>query len=163
LTERALQDQLPHNHCFGCGPDNVQGLKLKSYWSGHGPSTASFTPRPHHCSGPRHFVNGGIIAMLIDCHCICTATAAAYFDAGRQIGSAPEIHCATAGLTVHYDRPTPIDARIELTAEISGRTERGYLVGCTLSAAGKVRVRAEVEAVRVPDSWMRAPEPPRSL
>jgi acyl-coenzyme A thioesterase PaaI-like protein len=155
LTEAALQDQIPHNHCFGCGPGNGRGLRIKSFWPGSGPSVARFKPEPHHCSGPTHFVNGGILATLIDCHCVCTAIAAAYKAEARPLGSAPEIHFATVSLAVAYERPTPLAADLELSAVPTARSPDRYVVSCELSAAGKVRVRATVEAVRVPASWVQ--------
>jgi acyl-coenzyme A thioesterase PaaI-like protein len=115
---------------------------------------ARFTAEPYHCAGPKHFVNGGIIATIIDCHSICTAAAAAYRDAGRDIGSYPDIHYATARLELEYLRPTPIDAKLELVARIIDRTDRTYVLSCELIAAGKTRVKAEVEAIRVPESWV---------
>ena len=27
----AIQDQIPHNHCYGCGKDNPDGMQIKSY------------------------------------------------------------------------------------------------------------------------------------
>lgn len=27
-----FQDQIPHNNCFGCGPHNDHGLRIKSRW-----------------------------------------------------------------------------------------------------------------------------------
>jgi acyl-coenzyme A thioesterase PaaI-like protein len=119
-------------------------------------SVARFTPKPHHCAGPRHFVNGGIIATLMDCHCICTAAAAAYRDSGREIGVKPDIYYATAELAVEYLRPTPIDAELELNARIVDRTERRYVLSCALNAGGKTCVEARVVAVEVPESWMLA-------
>jgi len=154
LTERALQEQIPHNHCFGCGPANDGGLHLKSYWSGAGPSRARFSPEPHHCAGPTHFVNGGIIATLIDCHAVCTATAAAYTSEHRPIGSSPRLYFATASLDVRYLRPAPMDAELELEAELSRQTQNGYSVFCRLSANGKVCAEGKLEAVRVPEAWM---------
>jgi acyl-coenzyme A thioesterase PaaI-like protein len=115
---------------------------------------ARFTPQTHHCAGPRHFVNGGIIATVIDCHCICTAAAAAYRDEARTIGSLPDLYYATARLELAYLRPTPIDAELELEARIVERGERTYVMSCQLSALGKRTVTASVEAIRVPASWM---------
>jgi acyl-coenzyme A thioesterase PaaI-like protein len=153
----AFQDRLIHNHCYGCGPNNPNGLHLKSSWSGEDLSVAHFTPRPWHCAGPKHFVNGGVLATLIDCHSVCTAAAAAYRDAGREIGSEPGLHYATAKLDLEYLRPTPIDAELALEARIVARTERTYVVSCTLAANGKIRVSARVEAIEVPASWILAP------
>jgi acyl-coenzyme A thioesterase PaaI-like protein len=115
---------------------------------------ARFVPQSHHCAGPTHFVNGGIIATVIDCHCICTAAAARYRDAGRDIGSTPDVYFATARLELEYSRPTPIDSELELRATIERRTERTYVLSCELVAQGKPRVKARVEAIEVPDSWM---------
>jgi acyl-coenzyme A thioesterase PaaI-like protein len=145
---------MPHNHCYGCGPQNPDGLRIKSYWSRDGLSVAKFTPEPYHCAGPQHFVNGGLLATLIDCHCVCTAAAAAYRDAGREIGSKPDFYYATLRLAVEYLRPTPMGVPIELKAQIVAQTDRTYVLSCEVSAAGKTRVRAEVEAISVPESWM---------
>ncbi len=162
MKDEALQDRIPHNHCFGCGPLNRGGLNLKSYWAGHGPSIARFSPAPHHCAGPRHFVNGGIIATLIDCHAICTAMAAAYFDEQREIGSHPARYFATGRLEIGYRRPAPIDAILELEAEIADRTDNGYIVDCRLRAASKLCAEGQVEAIAVSPEWMgvtAAPQP----
>lgn len=150
----ALQDLIAHNHCFGCGPGNERGLRLKSYWSGTGPSTARFTPQPHHCAAPPHFVNGGIIATLLDCHSICTAIAAAHFEAGLALGSEPALHYATGAMTLTYARPTPL-VELSLIAWPVRADERSYTVSAELHAAGKVCVTAEVAAVRVPEAWIR--------
>jgi acyl-coenzyme A thioesterase PaaI-like protein len=123
-------------------------------------SVARFTPEPFHCAGPTHFVNGGILATLIDCHCICTAVAAAYRDAGRAIGSAPHLHYATAKLETEYLRPTPMGAEITLEARIIARTDRTYVLSCELHAIGKTSVRGRVEAIAVPDSWMHGRREP---
>ena len=152
-----FQDRLPHNHCFGCGPDNPHGLRVRSSWAGEDQSVAHFTPAPYHCAGPAHFVNGGILATIIDCHCVCTAMAAAYRDADRELGSPTGLHYATAKLEAEYLRPTPIDAELTLTARIVARTERTYVLSCELEARGKTCVSARVEAIRVPESWMLAP------
>jgi acyl-coenzyme A thioesterase PaaI-like protein len=151
----ALQDRLPHNHCFGCGPQNPHGLRIKSYWSGDLLSVTRFTPEPHHCAGPRHFVNGGILAAVIDCHCICTAAGWAYRDAGREIGTAPDLYYATSKLAVEYLRPTPMGEELEVEARVVERTERTYVLSCELKARGKTCVLADVEATRVPKSWMQ--------
>jgi acyl-coenzyme A thioesterase PaaI-like protein len=132
---------------------------VKSRWAGEDFSVARFTPRSWHCAGPKHFVNGGILATIIDCHCVCTAMAAAYCDAGREIGSPPGLHYATARLETEYRRPTPIDAELSLHARIVARTDRTYVLSCELTANGKTCVSARVEAIRVPESWILAPQP----
>lgn len=157
-SPEAFQDLIPHNHCYGCGPNNPNGLRLKSYWSGDELSVARFTPEKYHCAGPKHFVNGGTLATLIDCHCVCTAAAQAYRDVGRAIGSAPHLHYATARLQTEFLRPTPMGTELRLEARITARTERTYVLSSTLEAQGKACVRAEVEAIAVPESWIHTTE-----
>lgn len=156
MSGSAIQDLIPHNHCYGCGPENGLGLRLKSHWVGSGSSVARFVPQPYHCAGPAHFVNGGILATIVDCHCVCTATAAAYLAAGRAIGDPPNLYFATATLSLGYRRPTPIGATLELEARVGEMDEKSCVLACTVTAAGKITVEAAVKAVRVPEDWMQA-------
>jgi acyl-coenzyme A thioesterase PaaI-like protein len=152
----AFQDLLPFNHCWGCGADNVDGLRLKSRWSPTDPelAIATFRPRPEHVAGPRHVLNGGIIATVLDCHGVCTAVADGYRSAGRPIGSGDAIWFATGTLAVTYLEPAPIDAELDLTAVVERAEERKTIVACELLAQGAVRARAVVTAVRVPPAWL---------
>jgi len=148
----AIQDLIKDNFCWGCGADNEAGLQLKSEWVGDG-ATATWTPSPVHAAGPRHLVNGGIIATVLDCHSVCTAIADAYRREGREVGTDPEIWFATASMTVEYVRPTPLGAPLVLRSTVLDGDERQTSVECVLEAEGKERARARVEAVRVPAAW----------
>jgi acyl-coenzyme A thioesterase PaaI-like protein len=155
--ERAFQDQMHDNFCWGCGADNPDGLHLKSRWQGD-VSVATWQPHPEHAAGPRHFLNGGVIATLLDCHGVCTAIARAYARDGRAIGSAPEIWYATASMSIQFERPCPIDLPVTLHGHKVATEDRFTTVECTLGSDGKVRARASVRAVRVPDSWRHGTE-----
>ncbi len=148
----AIQDVIPHNHCFGCGPLNAHGLGIKSYADGDA-AVCTFQPSPHHMAGPTHVLNGGIIATIIDCHCVLTAIADAYRAAGRELGSEPRIWCVTAALKVDYLAPTPIAASVELRARVREAVGRKRIVECTLRSGGQAKARAEVVAVEVPSTW----------
>ncbi len=143
------------NYCWGCGSDNDAGLRLKSTWDGDA-SVATWTPRPEHAAGPRHLLNGGIIATLLDCHGVCTAIADGYRREGREIGSEPEIWYATAWVAVEYLRPTPLAEPVSLQGRVVERDDRRTVVACALSSGGRERARARVEAIRVPADWKRA-------
>ncbi|GGO83205.1 thioesterase [Marinobacterium nitratireducens] len=153
MTATAFQDQIPGNHCFGCGPGNAGGLQIKSYWQPDGSAICHFRPSPQHCAGPAQTLNGGIIATLIDCHGICTAIADAYRRDGRAIGQGNEIWYATGKLEVSYRAPAPIDAELELLARVDEVSDRKTILSCTLSANGARCAEARVVAVRVPDDW----------
>jgi acyl-coenzyme A thioesterase PaaI-like protein len=158
LAEISLQAQIPHNNCFGCGPDNAAGLNLESFLTGEGSSVARFVPQPEHCAAPLHVVNGGIIATLIDCHCICTATAEAYRLAGRALGSVPHIYFATSRMSIEFLRPAPIEGPLTLHATVGARFGNGFLLRCKLEARAKICAQAEVTAVQVSESWMQKKE-----
>lgn len=152
--QRAIQDQLVGNYCWGCGADNPKGLQLKSFWDGTaGVAVARWTPASEHAAGPRHFLNGGIIATLLDCHGVCTAIADAYRREERAIGTAPDLWFATASMSIDYLRPTPLGEAVELTSRVTTHEGRVTGVECALAAAGKERARASVRATRVPDEW----------
>jgi acyl-coenzyme A thioesterase PaaI-like protein len=155
----AFQDQMHDNFCWGCGADNPDGLQLKSHWDGD-VAVAQWQPHLEHAAGPRHVLNGGIIATLLDCHGVCTAIADAYTREERAIGSDPDLWYATASMTVDYLRPAPIESAVWLRGRIVEIDGRFTTVECELEADGKVRARASVRAVRVPDTWRHgAPMP----
>ena len=143
------------NHCWGCGADNPDGLHLKSRWEGD-ETVARWTGEPRFAAGPRHFLNGGIIAVVLDCHGVCTAISDAYRREGREVGEDPEIWHATTAMNVHYLRPVPIDAEVILHGTVTEADVSGTTVECILEAGGKERARATVRSVRVPDSWRHA-------
>ncbi len=152
----ALQDFYPEDfaHCYGCGRLNPQGLQLKTRWEAD-EAVARFTPRPEHVAVPG-FVYGGLIASLVDCHAMGTASAAAERAQGREIGEAPAPRYVTASLHVDYLKPTPHGPELELRARVTQRTPRKTVIAVTLAAAGDVTARGEVVAVPMPETMRRA-------
>ena len=148
----AIQDRIPHNHCYGCGPDNPDGMQIKSHWDGN-ESLCTYMPRPEQCAGPTQYLYGGTIASLIDCHCVCTAIANYYGRDGFDVGDGPAIWCVTGNLDVSYLKPTTIDRPVELRATIEECSDRKTLVKCTLSSEGVVTAEGSVIAIRVPPGW----------
>jgi hypothetical protein len=65
--EESLQDRyFSEGSCFGCGPRNDRGLRIKSRVAGD-EVVADWTPGAHHEAYPG-VLNGGIIGALLDCH-----------------------------------------------------------------------------------------------
>ena len=152
---RAFQDEIPGNHCWGCGTLNASGLHLKSGWEGD-ESVCRLLPRPEFMAGPTDVLYGGFMAAIFDCHCICTAIADAYRVAGRAIGSEPLLWSVTASLKVDYLLPTPLGVPLELRARLRESKGRKRVLDARLLAEGQERARAEVIAVEVPAaSWTR--------
>lgn len=152
MQEPAIQDLIPDNLCYGCGPGNVHGLRLKSFHEG-GETVSTYVPRAFETAGPESILNGGIIATIIDCHSVCTAIADAYRREGRPIGAPPHIWYATASLKVDYLLPVKIDRPVTLRARVVEARERKTRVSCSLLSDGRECVTAEVLAVRVPPEW----------
>ncbi|PSW14841.1 PaaI family thioesterase [Photobacterium sanctipauli] len=161
--QQSFQRQIKGNHCYGCGSENPDGLNIQSYWalSINGElleeSLCHFEPEPHHSAAPTHFLNGGIIATVIDCHCICTAMAYAYQRAGRPIGQGEGLWFATGALSLKYHRPVGMDSTIILKAHVIDFSESKAELECQLFSNSKMAVSAKLTAVRVPDEWMRTP------
>ncbi len=133
--------------CYGCGVDHASGLHLETIWDGE-KGICSFNPSKEQLGYPG-VVYGGLIASLIDCHAIGTATAAAYAAAGREPGSEPVIVHVTGSLKVDYLLPTPMGPLLLLEARVRSLERGRSLVDCDLSAQGKLRARGQVLCVRV--------------
>ena len=144
-----FQDYLPENVCFGCG-DNHEGLQIKSYWEGE-EAICEWKSKEVYC-GWSNLMNGGIIATLIDCHCMGTAAAEAYKREDRPLNSLPEYRYATGTLSVKYLKPTP-NTRVRLCAKVTEVKGRKTVLSCSLySENGEKTAEADVVAIRVYDS-----------
>jgi acyl-coenzyme A thioesterase PaaI-like protein len=148
MNKTAFQDLGSVAGCYGCGPDNTHGLQLKSYWDGED-SIATFNPQPYHCAGQPHFVYGGLLASLLDCHSVNLAIAHAYKTEQREIGSMPKIFYVTAQLNVRFIAATPIDAPLSLRATLKAALGRKSTVAASIHSGELLCVTAEVLAVRV--------------
>lgn len=132
MTE-ALQDRYaPNNQCFGCGPANEKGLRIKSRVEGD-EVVAEFHAEPHHLAF-QGVVNGGIIGALLDCHCNWTAAHHLMKSASAE---APPC-TVTANYTIELKRPTPIDATLHLRAKVVESSADRATVEGTITANGKV-------------------------
>ena len=99
----------PEGRCFGCGPRNIDGLRIRSYLAGDGTVVATWQARPEHQAFDG-YVNGGIIGTLIDCHSNWTAIAALLERQGGEV--APST--VTSEISVQFKRPTPSDQPLRL-------------------------------------------------
>ncbi len=125
--------------CFGCGPANDRGLRLRSY-PGADSVTASFMPWPEHDNG-LGYLNGGIISTLLDCH---SAAAVLHEADARGWGPLPGAALAyvTAGLDVRYLRPAPLSEPVTLSAVVAEAGESQMVVDVQLHWDGKARAAA---------------------
>ena len=110
--KRSLQDiHAPKSICFGCGPLNENGLKIKSYKYKNG-LRMRFHPKKEHQAFPG-VLNGGIIGTLFDCHGNWTA-AMSIFESNNQKQFPATV---TAFFEVQLLKPTRIDTKIEIFSQ----------------------------------------------
>ena len=130
---QGLQDRYaPHNACFGCGPSNPKGLRLKSVVEGD-QVVCDWTPEDHHEAFPG-VLNGGIIGALLDCH--SNWTAAWHLMQAQRLDTPP---CTvTADYAVKLKRPTPSKQPVRLVAKVVESKGDRAVVEATLTSNGEV-------------------------
>jgi acyl-coenzyme A thioesterase PaaI-like protein len=138
--ERSIQERyFPDLTCFGCGPRNERGLRLRSFPHGD-VIIAEFVPWPEHDNG-LGFLNGGIISTLLDCHSAAAVVREADLRGYQAIGAAA-LPYVTAGLDVRYLRPAPLHQPVELRAHVVEASEDAMSAEVELVHDGKVRSTA---------------------
>jgi hypothetical protein len=112
MKNESLQEQYaPNNACFGCGPANAQGLRIRSFPKGE-----------------------EIIGTLLDCHCNWTAA----WHLMNKAGADHPPCTVTADYAIKLLRPTPSNGPVFLSAKVVESTDDRATVEGTLSANGKV-------------------------
>lgn len=131
MTEKSLQETwAPNSICFGCGPVNTHGLRIRSFVHGE-EVICDWKAESHHEAFPG-MLNGGIIGALLDCH--SNWTAAHHLSKKRT-----EFPCTvTAEYSVKLKRPTPSKEPVHLSAKVIESSEDKAVVEATLTAGGKI-------------------------
>jgi acyl-coenzyme A thioesterase PaaI-like protein len=144
VTGDALQDTYsPAGICFGCGPKNDKGLRLKSRVSGDD-IVATWRAEKHH-EAFEGMLSGGIAGTLLDCHSNWTAA----YHLMRRAGTPTPPVTVTAEYAVKLLRPTPTDGPIELVARPVEVSDDRAVVEAELRAGGKVCATARGTFVAV--------------
>ena len=100
----------PRNHCFACGKDNDQGMKLKFYFDEEARQAICKFRLGQRFTGPPGHAHGGIIATILD-------------DAMSKLNKLRDVIAATSQLRIEYIRPVPLLA--PLTVESRELSKRG--------------------------------------
>ena len=139
----SLQDRYaPENRCFGCGPANEKGLRIKSFLSPDGKEVvAQWRPEPHH-QAFENTLNGGICGALLDCHSNWAATVHLMEKSGARTPPST----VTADFHVTLKRPTPMDVPLTLRARVVESSENRAVVEATIEANGRVTASCRAES-----------------
>ncbi len=131
MTLSLQETYAPHARCFGCGPSNDKGLRIRSFAAGTS-VICDFMPEPHH-EAFENVLNGGIIGTVLDCH--MNWTTIFHLMTQQHADHAP--CCVTAEFKVVLRRPTPIGL-VHVDAHIVSSREDRAVVEATMTADGKV-------------------------
>ena len=144
MTGEALQDTYsPDGICFGCGPKNEKGLRIKSRVN-DGEVVATWHAEKHHEAFPG-MLSGGIAGTLLDCHSNWTAA----YHLMRRAGTPTPPVTVTAEYSVKLLRPTPTDGPIELIARPVEIADDRAVIEAELRAGGKLCATARGTFVAV--------------
>src|SRR5437867_12700786 len=120
---KSLQEMYaPNSFCFGCGPKNPKGLRIRSFAVGD-EVVAEWKPEPQHVAFAG-LVNGGILSTLLDCHGNWTAA----FTPPRKSGMYSPPATVTAAFQVKLLRPTPISMTMHIRTRPTSTQPSGLTV-----------------------------------
>jgi acyl-coenzyme A thioesterase PaaI-like protein len=129
----SLQERYaPASICFGCGPANAKGLRIRSIPEGD-EVVAEWTPEPHHEAFPG-MLNGGIVGALLDCHANWTAA----WHLMQKTGADRPPVTVTADYAVKLRRPTSSGGPVRLRARVVESSADRAVVDASLEAGGVV-------------------------
>jgi acyl-coenzyme A thioesterase PaaI-like protein len=136
--ELSLQEKYAaHNQCFGCGPANEKGLRIRSFVKTD-EVIADWQAQPFHEAFPG-ILNGGIIGTLLDCH---SNWSAAYFLMQQAKASTPPC-TVTAFFNITLKRPTPSKQPVHLKATVKELKEDRALIQAGLYSDDKLCATCE--------------------
>jgi len=143
---RSVQERYaPQNRCFGCGPANPKGLRIRSFEIADG-LRAEWTPEAHH-EAWEGAVNGGIVGALLDCHSNWTAA----LHLMRESGSDTLPSTVTAEFHVKLLSVTPSGGPLTLVARVVESTGSRATIEAAVEAAGKTTATCRGVFVAVPE------------
>src|SRR5512141_1815997 len=86
---------IPKNHCFGCGPDNPDGMHLQFELDEERQAFVCHVKLSDRYVGPPGHAHGGVIATILD-------------EAMGKVNKLRHVIALTKEMTVEYLRPVPL-------------------------------------------------------
>lgn len=152
MNSYCIQENYPEQycHCYGCGLNNKFGLGIRSFWNGS-QATAMFRPLNEHIAVPG-YVYGGLLASLVDCHGIATASAAMSEKTEKNSQHLQLKRYVTANLNVDFLKPTPLGTELKLLGKPQSINKRKVDVLVEVYVGNILTVRGKVIAVPMPET-----------
>lgn len=119
------------NRCFGCGPANEHGLKLKFVLDREAGTSAATVKLARRWEGPPGHVHGGIIATMLD-------------EAMGKLNGIHDVVAMTRHMEIDFLRPCPLGEPLTVTGRFVRRDGRKIFMESEIhNAAGKLLVRGK--------------------
>jgi uncharacterized protein (TIGR00369 family) len=118
LPKVELDTDLHKNQCFGCGPNNPIGLKLR-FRMEEGQLKTECAPDKVYQGWPG-LVHGGILSLLLD-------------EAMNNVAYLSGIVCITASMNIRLRRPVKVEQTLYITARIMRQTRKLVETAATIS------------------------------
>jgi uncharacterized protein (TIGR00369 family) len=122
---------MQRNHCFGCGKDNPDGMRLKFvYDEKRGRFVCRFRLSKRYTGPPGHS-HGGIIATILD-------------EAMGKVNKLRHVIAMTSKMTVEYLKPVPLNQPLRVESrELSVRGRRHINAAEIMNRKGDVLARSQ--------------------
>ena len=101
----------PRNHCFACGKDNPEGMKLKFYLNEESRRAVCEFKLSRRYTGPPGHAHGGIIATILD-------------EAMGKVNKFRNVVALTKKMEIEYMKPVPLGKKLTVSGreqEVNGR------------------------------------------
>ena len=119
------------NHCFGCGRDNPDGMRLKFFIDGESRRTFCKFKLTRRYQGPPGHAHGGIIATILD-------------EAMGKVNKFRNVLALTKQMDVEYVKPVPLGKTLTVIGHESHvRGRRHVNVAEITNEAGEVLARGK--------------------
>jgi uncharacterized protein (TIGR00369 family) len=131
MSTKTTRLPVPKNHCFGCGKENPQSMRLKFTYDEAKRQIASSFRLGKRYSGPPGYCHGGIIATILD-------------EAMAKLNKPNHVIAVTAHMAVDYRKPVPLNKPLHAQAHetrIAGR--RRFRDAAILNSEGVVLAQAK--------------------
>lgn len=140
VGERVHFDDV-NDHCFGCGSENPNGLRLQFAYAGGQCVEARYVAAAHLCGAP-NVVHGGIQATLLDEAC--------GFACRTVFPNDPGLTIVTAEFSLRYRRPVPTGVPLTLRGEVMRQEGRNIFIEASiLDAEGESLTTSDARWVKL--------------
>lgn len=120
----------PQNHCFACGKDNDEGMKLQFYLDEEARHAICEFTLSQRYTGPPGHAHGGIIATILD-------------EAMGKVNKLHKVLALTKSMEVEYVRPVPLEQKLIVVGREQQITGRKHVnVAEITNAKGEVLARS---------------------